>query len=77
VQATRPRVVVISVGARNSYGHPDPMALRYYGVYAEAVYRTDQHGDVLVEGRRDGSFSVMYRDELGNQSTRTFTSVAH
>jgi len=41
VQATRPRVVVISVGVHNPYGHPSPTALRYYGRYAESIYRTD------------------------------------
>ena len=72
VQATKPRVVVVSVGADNSYGHPDPMALRYYGLYAEATYRTDRDGGILVSGRRDGSFDVTTWDAAGNPVTRTF-----
>jgi beta-lactamase superfamily II metal-dependent hydrolase len=74
VYATRPRVVVISVG-RNSYGHPDPTALRYYEAYAEAIYRTDQHGTVMVEGRRDGSFEVTHRDRHGVEHTMSFAAV--
>jgi hypothetical protein len=47
--------------------------MRYYGLYAEAIYRTDQHGDVLVEGRRDGSFTVTHWDQRGNTIGRTFS----
>jgi competence protein ComEC len=72
VQATKPRVVVISVGADNAYGHPHPYALRYYGVYAEAVYRTDRDGEILVTGRQDGAFDVTTWDAAGNALTRTF-----
>ena len=74
VQATRPRVVVISVGAGNSYGPPSPTALRYYDRYAEAIFRTDRDGTVLVAGRRDGSFDVTTRDSAGNAVTRTFAA---
>jgi beta-lactamase superfamily II metal-dependent hydrolase len=72
VQATKPRVVVVSVGAGNAYGHPDPMALRYYAHYAEAIYRTDRDGEILVTGRQDGSFDVTTWDEAGNPVARTF-----
>ena len=47
---TRPRVAVVSVGERNSYGHPAPSTL---AALAEArrlaVYRTDRDGAVVVE----------------------------
>jgi beta-lactamase superfamily II metal-dependent hydrolase len=72
VQATKPRVVVVSVGAGNSYGHPDPMAMRYYGLYAQVIYRTDRDGEVVIEGRRDGSFDVTTWDQAGNPMTRAF-----
>ena len=55
--ATRPKVVVISVG-NNSYGHPDPRALRYYRTSTSAIYRTDIHGTVRVIGYRDGTWRV-------------------
>jgi beta-lactamase superfamily II metal-dependent hydrolase len=56
--ATRPEVVVISVGRDNAYGHPSPWALRYYAAVTPEVYRTDQHGEILVWGRGDGSYEV-------------------
>lgn len=74
VQATKPRVVVISVGAGNPYGHPDLMALRYFGLYADEVFRTDRDGTVLVTGRRDGSFDVTTRDESGTAVLRRFAA---
>jgi beta-lactamase superfamily II metal-dependent hydrolase len=58
VAAARPRLAVVSVGARNSYGHPDPGALAlWYSAQAE-VLRTDVHGTVTVRGCADGTFSL-------------------
>jgi beta-lactamase superfamily II metal-dependent hydrolase len=56
--ATRPEVVVISVGAGNTYGHPDPWALRYYQTVATDVYRTDRDGSVTIVGHGDGAYEV-------------------
>lgn len=62
---TTPQVVIISVSADNAYGHPDPWALRYYQTVSEMVFRTDLHGDVRIEARRDGSFAVEVDDGSG------------
>jgi competence protein ComEC len=47
---TRPRIAVVSVGARNDYGHPAPETVdaleRAPGL---AVYRTDRHGRVTID----------------------------
>jgi beta-lactamase superfamily II metal-dependent hydrolase len=59
--ATKPRVVVISSGRGNSYGHPHEWALRYYDTAAEAVYRTDVHGDITIRGGHDGGYEVETR----------------
>ena len=56
--ATSPRVVVISVGANNPFGHPDPWALRYYATAGRDIYRTDLHGTVTVSGYPDGRYEV-------------------
>ena len=51
----RPRVAVISVGADNDYGHPDPGTVAALeSVPGLALYRTDRDGRVVVEsdGRR-------------------------
>ena len=54
----RPEVVVISVGADNPYGHPDPDALALYRGHGAAIYRTDHHGTVVIRAVSDGSFTV-------------------
>lgn len=51
----RPRIAVISVGAENEYGHPDPGTVAALeSIPGLAVYRTDRDGRVVVEsdGRR-------------------------
>src|SRR5437016_2690178 len=62
--AVRPTVAIVSVGARNPYGHPDAGALARLAAVGARVYRTDRDGAVLVatDGRtltvtrwRDGS----------------------
>jgi beta-lactamase superfamily II metal-dependent hydrolase len=47
--AVRPAVAVISVGARNAYGHPDPGTLARLAAAGARVYRTDRDGAVLLE----------------------------
>lgn len=43
----RPRWAVISVGADNSYGHPDDGVLTRLAALKTSVYRTDQNGAVV------------------------------
>lgn len=52
VQAVRPSVALLSVGASNRYGHPTPSVLS--ALAAVAAYRTDRHGtvEVAVDGSR-------------------------
>jgi competence protein ComEC len=52
--AVRPRVAVISVGAANLYGHPDPMTVRALGAAGAQVLRTDRLGSIVLRtnGRR-------------------------
>jgi beta-lactamase superfamily II metal-dependent hydrolase len=49
LQAVGPRVAVISVGARNPYGHPSPETLARLDTVQAAVYRTDHDGAVILE----------------------------
>jgi competence protein ComEC len=69
--AVRPTVAIVSVGARNPYGHPDAGALARLTAVGARVYRTDRDGAVLVEtdGRtltvtrwRDGSVERLCLD---------------
>jgi len=43
-----PEIAVISVGASNPYGHPDPEALQRLRDAGAAIYRTDLHGTIVV-----------------------------
>ena len=51
----RPRLALVSVGARNDYGHPTPSTLAVLAGFAGLrVYRTDEDGRITIEsdGRR-------------------------
>jgi beta-lactamase superfamily II metal-dependent hydrolase len=58
VRAASPAIAVISVSARNSYGHPSPQVERMWSAGRAAVYRTDRDGTVEVVAKGDGSFVV-------------------
>jgi competence protein ComEC len=47
--AVRPAFAVISVGPRNSYGHPAPETLARLQAIGARVYRTDRDGAVVFE----------------------------
>lgn len=47
--AVRPRYSVISVGARNSYGHPHPEALERMRALGTTLFRTDIDGRITFE----------------------------
>ena len=64
LDATSPRVVVISVGRDNSYGHPGPAALRAYEASGATVFRTDWHGHVSVRGRGSGDYDISFGGEV-------------
>ena len=53
LDATRASLAVISVGARNSFGHPTPEALGRLEAARARIYRTDRDGAVMLE--TDGS----------------------
>ncbi len=54
IVAVHPRLALVSVGADNTFGHPNPGVLADLADLGVAVARTDQQGDVLVlgEGRQ-------------------------
>lgn len=64
INATRPRVVVISVGAGNAYGHPDEAALRYYRTGQRTVLRTDRDGTVVIAVDSSGHYRVSTRTPI-------------
>lgn len=52
IDAVRPRVALVSVGAANTYGHPSPEVMRRLTAVGATVLRTDQLGTVIL--RTDG-----------------------
>jgi competence protein ComEC len=49
LDAVRPSIAVISVGARNAYGHPAPDTLARLAAARARVFRTDRDGAVILE----------------------------
>ena len=54
LEAVRPSVAVVSAGAGNPYGHPNPGTLERLGELAGRTYRTDADGAVEVALGSDG-----------------------
>ena len=61
VERIRPEVALVSVGARNRYGHPHPEVLDRLQEAGVQVLRTDLDGTVVIRARRDGSYRVSGR----------------
>ncbi len=59
VNTFKPKVVVIGVGAGNSYGHPTQEALDLYASQKAKVYRTDQNGTVVITGFSNGQYEIV------------------
>ena len=58
VRETSPEYAVIPVGARNRYGHPNPVVLARLQRAGARILRTDTQGTVTVIARPDGSVTV-------------------
>lgn len=50
LKATRPEVVLISVGADNRYGHPSVDVLERIELIGSSVFRTDLQGTIILRG---------------------------
>jgi beta-lactamase superfamily II metal-dependent hydrolase len=59
IQRTQAQAVVISVGARNSYGHPAARVVAEWKAAGAQVYRTDQNGTIVIHAQRNGTFEVL------------------
>jgi competence protein ComEC len=59
IAATKPAIVVISVGQPNAYGHPSDWALRYYETGNRRVLRTDRDGAVWICVNADGRYKAV------------------
>ncbi|MEX2271945.1 MAG: DNA internalization-related competence protein ComEC/Rec2 [Vicinamibacterales bacterium] len=61
VRAIKPRVVVISCGRGNPYGHPLPYVLARYRSVGAEIYRTDRDGQIDVTTDGDTLTAKTYR----------------
>ena len=50
----KPKQAVISVGEKNSYGHPAPEILRRLDAYEVEIFRTDQQGEIEMTMTKTG-----------------------
>jgi len=48
LQNVQPKIAVISVGAKNTYGHPTPEVLKRLQNIGANILRTDQKGDITI-----------------------------
>ena len=71
LDVAKPRVVVISAGRNNRYGHPRPAALSAFEASGATVFRTDRHGHVSVEGRENGEYEVEYGGQVALRGDAT------
>ena len=55
---TSPELAVISVGARNRYGHPHADVVSRIAESGARVLRTDVSGDIVIRARRSGLIDV-------------------
>lgn len=61
VAAVQPRLVVVSVGADNSFGHPNPRLLDHVRALGAVTARTDTDGDIAVLRSGAGALAVVGR----------------
>ena len=47
LRALRPQITVISVGADNTYGHPNETVIKRLGQLSSRIWRTDQAGSLI------------------------------
>jgi competence protein ComEC len=63
LEATSPRLAIVSAGSGNRYGHPHRPVIDRLDAVGVRVLRTDRHGTIVVRGYGDGKVEV--RTERG------------
>ncbi|MEK7505604.1 MAG: MBL fold metallo-hydrolase [Patescibacteria group bacterium] len=58
ISAVSPDYAVISVGEKNSYGHPHPDVLSRLQKFVPGIFRTDKEGRILIKVSKEGEIIV-------------------
>lgn len=58
LQVLRPQVTVLSAGENNRYNHPHPEVVERLRQAGSHIYRTDQHGGIVVTIARNGRMQI-------------------
>lgn len=55
LNAVKPKIALIGVGKDNKFGHPSDITLRNLEIIGCKIYRTDQHGEIIIntDGKRN------------------------
>jgi competence protein ComEC len=61
LDALRPRIALVSVGAGNGYGHPSEPVLNHLRANGARVCRTDRDGDIAITRTAPGELAVFRR----------------
>ena len=72
-----PRVSVVSVGVKNTYGHPAPETLQRLGERGAAVERTDLNGTVTVTVPLQQPDRIVIRSKAGERLAPARSAVGH
>ena len=54
LEAVTPEAGVISVGTRNTFGHPSREAMERMAFAGMTLYRTDEQGDIIIQVHERG-----------------------
>ena len=66
--AIRPQTVIVSCGLDNSFGHPQPNALKAFESVGAQVYRTDQNGSIIAWVDAEGALQITPQRQLADES---------
>lgn len=77
INALQPDVVIISLGANNTYGHPHVEALRLYHQVNANVYRTDHNGHIQIKANPDGTYVLRSPPQAAAQPLTTTASATN
>ena len=67
LRVLNPRVAVVSVGAKNSYGHPSTETLQRLGERGAVVERTDRSGTVMITVPLQNPERIVIRSNAGER----------